>query len=157
MENLPLKEAHRRFFKNHIEANNRTLSLVLYADSLLYLLPVEMSAFKKYHHLPQWSLLFAYVFLIGLSILHHHHYNLNALNILADEPVQSASSNDLIQDYTGNCIVHHFTSNLLDYFYSSSEISGYQPPVYDYLILSSFHFTLTALRSSVSLRAPPVA
>lgn len=116
-----------------------------------------MNAIKKYHHLPQWSLLLAYVFLIGLSIFHYHHYDINALNILADEPVQSASSNDLIQDYTGNCIIHHFSSNLLNYFYSSSAISDYKPPVSDFLILPEFQFSSTAFRSSPSLRAPPAA
>ncbi len=122
---------------------------------MIYLLYKEMITDNKYHHLPQFILLFAYIFLIGLSILHHHHYDLDAHNIIADEPGIPASSNDIIQDYTGNCIVHHFSSNLLNYFYSSSAISNPVPPVSKYVVLPANHIPKLLFNSSLSLRAPP--
>jgi hypothetical protein len=114
-----------------------------------------MSKKSKYYHLPHWILLFAYLFLIGLSVLHHHHYDLNSHNILADEPGLPAASNDIIQDYTGNCIVHHFSSNLLNYFYSSSAISNPIPPVSKYVVLPVNYIPKSLFNSSLSLRAPP--
>lgn len=115
----------------------------------------EMRTTNKYYHFPRWILLLAYLFLIGLSILHHHHYDLDSYNIIADEAGQSTASNDIIQDYTGNCIVHHFTSNLLHYYSSSSAISINKPPVSEYVILPASYIPKLLLNSSNSLRAPP--
>ena len=122
----------------------------------LYICFRDMIPNKKYRNISRWFLLFSYLFLIGLSILHHHQYDFNVHNILSDEPVQTASSNDIIQDYTGNCIVHHFSSNLLNYFYSSSVISDFKPPLNDCFNLPVVHFLPAVFHQTPSLRAPPV-
>ena len=120
-----------------------------------YICFTDMTPNKKYRNLSRWFLLFSYLFLIGLSILHSHHYDLNVHNIISDESSQNASSNDIIQDYTGNCIVHHFSSNLLNYFYSSSLVSDFKPPLTDSLNLSVVEFLPGILAKTLSLRAPP--
>jgi hypothetical protein len=115
-----------------------------------------MTCNKTNNKITGWIFVCTYLFLIGISVLHYHHYEINSRIVISDESSQTSPGNDIIQDYNGNCIVHHFSSNLLNYFFSSSEISALKPPVSDYINSSNYQFSSTTVFSSISLRAPPV-
>jgi hypothetical protein len=115
-----------------------------------------MSNHDKYRFIAVWIFLLTYLFLIGLSTLHYHHYEIDNRNILSSESPRSSVFNDIIQDYTGNCVVHHFSNTLLNYYFSSSEVTKIKPPVSEFPKAPVFHFYTVSIFSSPSLRAPPV-
>jgi hypothetical protein len=112
---------------------------------------------RRYKSYAGWVFLAVYLFLIGLSACHYHHYDFNKGNELFTGTSQSSRGNDIIQDYNGNCPVHHFSSSLIDYHYSSKGIAKLKPPVSEYLIAPAVYFNNTQYFSFLSLRAPPVS
>ena len=110
---------------------------------------------SKYIKSSGWLFLGIYLFLIGLSTLHYHHYDFNEFLSLSNSSSGTEQSNDIVQDFSGSCIIHHFANTVLNYFYSSSEVLKTRPLFTGYFNFQNSFNTSQIQNSSIGLRAPP--
>ncbi len=116
-----------------------------------------MSLLNKYRKIIAYSVLFAYLFLISLTIFHYHHVDIQTGNYKLSNNVNRTNSNplDSRDDLTHECMVQQFASTVIDYNFTHVFNFIQQNAEQNFSFLSIINSQPKPLYNSNQHRAPP--
>ena len=103
------------------------------------------------------ALLLPYLFLVGLSILHYHHVDIQLGNYKIERHVNEGTANplDSRDDLTHECVIMQFARTVLNYSFSSTLSFIKNTGEENFQLVKVFSFSFKLHYNSNPHRAPP--